>query len=698
MNRLTRLLRLGLVWCVVLGVVGLWWAYPRATHTSYVEVPGQKGSGGAQSLVYTYPNPVTAGNFLVCAGAVYRAAGAPTSITASDTRGTTWTVALGDVLSGSRRTFVAYTNMLVGTTGANTVTVVTSPTSDRRTMGCDEFSGAAAPPVLDVVGPTHIETNAAPHAHILPGVVHPLLIGIMLHESATTAITPLAPGNVQIAERETNDATNQAFSMIYNTSQLNDPPTNTLVEWTLGASKTWAAQTVSFKPAPDAPPPPPGNDFGGYRPHYQGYGVNTPGGRGGTVCKVKNLNNSGADSFRSCVEGTFGSRFVVFETSGTIPLNSDVFITSPFMTIATQTAPSPGVTVRNRSVWIQTHDVVIQHLRWRSGDTAYSGACSEADGIYVQNGAYNIVLDHMSISWATHENIGYHAFSGPEVHDVALLDSIVSESLSKTQCGGGVLKGMGTLFYANTATGVTSNGTIARNIWAHNGHRNPWISAGWQTSIYNNIGYNPYGVATDTDLWGFFQFIGCGYPTSNPFKAVTIGNLFVAGPNTHADVKPVKVCLTSAQVTGSSIYLSDNTGPSMTLGNQWSGVTFCGVGQCGGGNAATEANVKITTLPAWHTAFNFVVLPNASVSASVRASAGARPLDRDAVDIRVVADITQLDGAIITSQTAVGGWPTLAVNSQTYNIPANPNNPGTCGASRTIIECDLETKAQALEP
>src|SRR4051794_26115230 len=90
-------------------------------------------------------------------------------------------------------------------------------------------------------------------------------------------------------------------------------------------------------------------DFGNYRPHYQGDGTDTPGGRGGTIYKVTNLNDSGPGSLRAAMTAS-GPRFVVFEVSGTIALDSAIFVTSPFMTVAGQTAPSPGVTVRNRPI------------------------------------------------------------------------------------------------------------------------------------------------------------------------------------------------------------------------------------------------------------------------------------------------------------------------------------------------------------
>jgi hypothetical protein len=104
-------------------------------------------------------------------------------------------------------------------------------------------------------------------------------------------------------------------------------------------------------------------------PGAMGWAATTPGGRGGRIIKVTTLNPDGPGSLLEAL-ATKGPRIVVFEVGGVIDLaKRDVRITEPFLTIAGQTAPSPGITlIRGQSVAIDTHDVIMQHLRIRPGD------------------------------------------------------------------------------------------------------------------------------------------------------------------------------------------------------------------------------------------------------------------------------------------------------------------------------------------
>lgn len=452
-------------------------------------------------------------------------------------------------------------------------------------------------------------------------------------------------------------------------------------------------------------------DFGGYRPHYQGYGVETPGGRGGIVNRVTNLSDSGAGSFRAAVAARAGcvntsatcARFVVFETSGYIPLSSSVIIDSPYLTIAGQTAPSPGISIRNKDIRIDTHDVVMQHLRIRQGDT---NGCGGLSALYIRNNApFNVVLDHISVSWSCSTAISINSWSGPQPEGVTIVDSIIAEPLRENSGLQNPISGShaGVIWVG----GANCTGTFVRNLVVHASHRTPWVSVGCRFVGFNNVAYNASAGPNNDGVGGFVQLC-CNesfFPPT-PLEAVWIGNIMRAGPNTLPETLPIAVFLAPRYEVGSQIYLSDNSGINITLENQWGGVNFCDASCSDSGktpNAATEANIKLTTLPSWFTAFNYNIMANASVQASVLAHAGARPLDRDAVDTRVVADVTQLDGSWIDTPAQVGGFPTLAVNRQTYNVPTNPNNPGTCGTTttgvaRAILECDLEAKARALEP
>src|SRR4051812_27293658 len=68
-------------------------------------------------------------------------------------------------------------------------------------------------------------------------------------------------------------------------------------------------------------------------PGAAGYGSETPGGRGGRIIKVTNLDAAGPGSLAAAVAAK-GPRIVVFEVGGVIDLGGNVLkIAEPFLTI-----------------------------------------------------------------------------------------------------------------------------------------------------------------------------------------------------------------------------------------------------------------------------------------------------------------------------------------------------------------------------
>ena len=138
-------------------------------------------------------------------------------------------------------------------------------------------------------------------------------------------------------------------------------------------------------------------------PGAEGGGAYTQGGRGGRVYVVTNVNDSGPGSFREACEAG-GARIIVFNVAGVIRLQSPISIRAPYVTIAGQTAPGDGVCITGHSVLIDTHDVIIRHMRFRRGNTDVMFRDDALGG----NTVGNIIVDHCSGSWGCDENMSIY--------------------------------------------------------------------------------------------------------------------------------------------------------------------------------------------------------------------------------------------------------------------------------------------------
>ena len=225
-------------------------------------------------------------------------------------------------------------------------------------------------------------------------------------------------------------------------------------------------------------------------PGAEGWGALSQGGRGGRVIKVTNLAASGPGSLAQACAAE-GPRIVVFEVSGVI--RGDVRIRHPYITIAGQTAPGAGITLEGviSSYTHGVHDIVIRHLRVRPRRaTGAGGDCIQLGGLGPRKtGTYNIILDHLSLSWANDETIDlYHA------HDVTVQWCTIEESDDRGHTKGAHNYGL--------ISAAEDNGAVSlhHNLWAHHARRVPCMAPYRENAagdFCNNLIYNCRGGYTD---------------------------------------------------------------------------------------------------------------------------------------------------------------------------------------------------------
>jgi hypothetical protein len=375
------------------------------------------------------------------------------------------------------------------------------------------------------------------------------------------------------------------------------------------------------------------------------FGQQTPGGRGGPVIRVTTLNLTGPGSLSAAL-ATRGPRVIVFEVGGNIDLaQGHIAIDQPFVTIAGQTAPSPGISLIRGGLRVLTHDVRIDHLRVRMGDAgAAAGAGFEPDVTTDGAEAHDIVFNHVSVAWGVDENL---SVSGPRFdgrsatsRSVTIQNSIIAEGLMNSVHEKGA-HSMGTLIHD-----YCSDIAVIGNLYAHNNERNPWFKGFATGAIVNNLVYDPgrWAIRLGAVL---NEWTDSGSTPEGPRVSV-VGNVLLHG----ADTPPEREFVGSN--SNGSAFLEDNLAFDRA------------------GAPALIAGATVAVLnerPSWP--LGLLAAPASSVLERVLASAGARAKDRDVVDQRIVADVRARSGRIIDSQDDVGGYPTAAATRRTLDVPAD---------------------------
>ena len=374
-----------------------------------------------------------------------------------------------------------------------------------------------------------------------------------------------------------------------------------------------------------------------------GWAGGTPGGDGGTVIRVTTLAGAGPGSFREAVTAK-GPRTVVFDVAGVIDLRRhSVKIIEPFLTIAGETAPSPGVTLIKGSLAIETHDVIIQHLRVRAGrDGAPARSGWEVDGITCWR-AHDVIVDHCSISWATDENLSASGprFTGGEdpkgwqdgtSHRITFSNNIVAEGLSNASHVKGE-HSKGSLIHDN-ATQVL----IVGNLYAHNRERNQLFKGAVEAVSANNLIYDPGTRAMHYAL-NASEWAGHTWRTG---RLALVGNVVKGGASTDRRL-PFLIVEGQGDL---DLYARDNL------------ATYADGGVMPDSRVIpTDPLPKIRPLdrpPVWPEGFQ--AIDARRVEAKVLANAGARPWDRDAVDRRIVQEVRTGTGRVIDDENQVGGY------------------------------------------
>ena len=360
-------------------------------------------------------------------------------------------------------------------------------------------------------------------------------------------------------------------------------------------------------------------------PGAEGGGMFTFGGRGGKVLTVTNLNDAGPGSFRwACEQG--GARIIVFNVSGNIVLKTPIIVRAPYITIAGQTAPGEGVMISGESFQVDTHDVIVRHMRFRRGNTHVWYREDSFGG----NPVGNIMIDHCSCEFGLDENISFyrHMFDlhdGKPKRKVPTVNVTIQNTISA--------KALDTWNHAFGSTIGGENSTFMRNLWADNTGRNPSIGWGGVFNFVNNIVYN----------WVHRTADGGEYSTMSNF----INNYYKPGPLTQKNSVAHRIVKSESRSQGlfpwpqyGRVYAAGNIveGNEVVTKDNWNGGVQIGDKDLKNGKMPEDIKALMRSDEPFAMPY-IKILPSENTFENVLNDVGAMIPTRDVIDERIIHEV-----------------------------------------------------------
>ena len=300
-------------------------------------------------------------------------------------------------------------------------------------------------------------------------------------------------------------------------------------------------------------------------PGAEGHGRYTTGGRGGQIIHVTNLNDSGEGSLRWALSQS-GAKTIVFDVGGYIDLKSQLNVSSN-TTIAGQTAPGPGITLRYYTLYFGSCDnVIVRFIRSRRSQV--KDVNDGADATWGRR-RHDIILDHCSFSWSIDEVASFYDNKNFTMQWCTLGEGLANPGHSKgAHSYGGIWGGKEASFHHNYLTHMQNRTP------RFNGARYEWD--GWDKTKYqntvdaervdyrNNLVYN-WGTGN-----GSYGGPGGGYVN-------IVNNYFKAGPGTKRRTHVTEVSVGSSSNStntallglASRYFIEGNYVPEATTPANW---------------------------------------------------------------------------------------------------------------------------------